>query len=114
MSASRLFGALLFGALLHFAATSEGDVWVESNFHKNSDGWTVLNTEKSRRAPAPKLEVDQSGQRIKSGDEGDVAWYFSAPAKFLGDRSNFYHGTLEYTLVYFHIHRLMLFGRAWC
>ena len=44
------------------------------------------------------LSVDRSSQRIKSGDDGDVVWYWVAPEKFLGDQRSFFHGVLHYTL----------------
>lgn len=96
-----IFAAFLVLAGFQTAHTSTGDVLLESRFLRDADGWfvTVENgNKKTNLVPSP-LEFDRISKKIKSSDQGDLPWYFTAPNKYLGDKSSFYHGTLEFTLV---------------
>ena len=80
------------------ARAAPGDVLVESKFTRGSDDWFTGVESQREDGPAVALEVDRGAQRIKGGDMGDLAWYFLAPPKFLGDQRSFFHGALQYQL----------------
>ena len=93
---------MLFLLIAPCTQADTGDVLLESRFQRDSDGWfvTVENgNKKTTLVPSP-LQFDRETKKIKSGDQGDLPWYFTAPNKYLGDKSSFYHGGLEFSLVY--------------
>jgi hypothetical protein len=98
----RIISTALLLAGLHTAHASTGDVLLESRFLRDADGWfvTVENWNKKANLVPSALEFDRISKKIKSADQGDLPWYFTAPNKYLGDKSSFYHGTLEFTLVF--------------
>jgi alkaline phosphatase D len=86
--------------MIDFIKAENGDILVESQFLRDTDGWFVtVEGGQTKLLTALPVEFDRVSRKIKSGDQGDLAWYFSAPQKFLGDQSSFYHGTLEFNLV---------------
>jgi hypothetical protein len=64
---------------------------VKSDFRFGEDGWTIIGGIEGMHAP----------MLLKGVDEGSKEWFFSAPADYLGDRSNLYGGTLSYRLGFF-------------
>ncbi|EKX52700.1 hypothetical protein GUITHDRAFT_101858 [Guillardia theta CCMP2712] len=72
-----------------------GDILVESAFFRDADGWYATWDGKLVGNPI-QLDVDRVTQRIKGVDKGNVYWYFTAPAKFLGDKRAFMNGVLQY------------------
>eukprot|EP00960_Hanusia_phi_P013581 397779-Hanusia_phi.AAC.1 len=79
------------------ALGSPGDILMESAFFRDTDGWYATWDGKLEGRPI-QLEVDRVSQRAKGVDNGNVFWYFTAPAKFLGDRRTFMNGVLQYNL----------------
>mmetsp|Transcript_103564 Transcript_103564/g.167033 ORF Transcript_103564/g.167033 Transcript_103564/m.167033 type:complete len:1101 (+) Transcript_103564:87-3389(+) len=86
------------GCMTGRADGAPGDVLIESRFTRDMDDWYTDIESQREDAPTVKLELDRGAQRIKSGDMGDVAWYFKAPQKFLGDQRSLFHGVLQYEL----------------
>ncbi len=84
-----------------WARSLPGDILIESRFLRDEDGWYTGIESQRLDGPAVPLELDRGAQRIKSGDMGDVAWYFIAPNKFLGDQRSLFHGALQYQLGHF-------------
>ena len=64
---------------------------VKSNFRFGEDGWTIIGGIEGMHAP----------MMLKGVDKGSDEWFFSAPADYLGDRAQFYGGTLTYRLGFF-------------
>jgi len=102
-----LIAAILFNAFISSAAAwpkpgfespaAEPVVLAESTFDANADGWTVFN---DGSAPAYYASggVGNSGY-IRSTDQGQgTYWYWNAPAKFLGNLSTAYNGSLSFYL----------------
>jgi len=89
------------GCIAGRAGAAPGDVLVESRFARDFDDWYTGVESQREDGPAVKLELDRGAQRIKSGDMGDLAWYFIAPQKFLGDQRSLMHGVLQYQLGHF-------------
>ena len=83
------------------ARAAPGDVLAESRFTRGADDWYTHVESQREDGPAVALELDRGAQRIKGGDMGDLAWYFVAPPKFLGDQRSFFHGALQYQLGHF-------------
>ena len=85
---------------IEFTNAEAGDILAESQFTRDTDGWFVtVEGGQTKVLTALPVEFDRVSKKIKSGDLGDLAWYFAAPQKFLGDQSSFYHGSLEFNLV---------------
>ena len=63
-------GLVLFTAL--------GDEMARSDFHWGAEDWEVFGP--------GQLKLYEKGGVLYGSDVGRTVWYFSAPAKFLGDK----------------------------
>ncbi len=66
-----------------------GEVLVESSFEQDAEGWTIIgDAQGSSGTPAYEGTDGNPGGCIRADDDsiGDT-WYFTAPASYLGDRS---------------------------
>ena len=70
-----------------------------SNFNTDIEGWTVIGDAGNVVQPIYNASGGNPGGFISSKDEGtDGTWYFSAPSKFLGNKSWFYGQFLKFEL----------------
>ncbi len=83
---SLVFSIFLLGNTPLFAAS------VESTFSGGTEGWTIVDN--GDNAPP----VARNGAIHGKEDEGDIDWFYVAPAKFLGDKSGFHGGTISFYL----------------
>ena len=65
-----------------------GDGVVVSDFLRSADGWTAAGPH------AAQVELLHAPMLVEGRDSGELSWFFSAPAKFLGDQSQMYGGAL--------------------
>ena len=61
---------------------------VVSDFLRSADGWTAAGPH------AAQVELLHAPMLVEGRDSGELSWFFSAPAKFLGDQSQMYGGAL--------------------
>ena len=95
-----------------FTEANTGDILLESHFLRDADGWFVtVEGGKTKAATSMPVDFDRISKKIKSGDQGDVTWYFTAPNKYHGDKSSLYHGIMEFGLVciYLCAHETLVF-----
>lgn len=94
--ASRIACALwLFALAALAAAPCRADPIVLSNFDADADGWTVVNDNST--AVTWFATGGNPGGHIRNTDGlGGATWFFVAPAKFLGNQSAAYGGTLTF------------------
>jgi hypothetical protein len=71
--------AIILASLVGVALAASGDVVEESRFVKGAEGWTI--TVDGKGAADGQAQHERGMKRIKGGDTGDVAWYFTAPEK---------------------------------
>ncbi len=70
-----------------------------SNFNTDSEGWAIVGDGGGLVQPVYNTAGGNPGGFISSKDEGTGAtWYFSAPNKFLGNKSWFYGQNLRFDL----------------
>lgn len=76
---------------------------VQSTFDSDLDGWQVVNLDNSTPPALAETWVPtynptggNPGGYISSQDVGNWTFYFSAPSKFLGDRSSAYGGCVYF------------------
>jgi gliding motility-associated-like protein len=70
-----------------------------SGFNTNDEGWTVIGDAGNTVRPIYNTTGGNPGGFISSKDEGtNGTWYFSAPRKFLGNKSWFYGRSLQFQL----------------
>jgi hypothetical protein len=78
---------------------TQAHVIAESTFDVNDEGWEVY--EGTTHYPSA-IQWSATGGNpdghVYSADPGDGAFYFKAPAKFLGDRSCAFNGTISWDL----------------
>jgi len=78
------------------STTNTDLVLVSSTFDKDSDGWTVKG---GGEGPYYMTSGGNPGGYIYGKDGGPTGdWYWTAPPKFLGDRSDAYGGVLFFVL----------------
>eukprot|EP00292_Cryptomonas_paramecium_P009525 CAMPEP_0113710112 /NCGR_PEP_ID=MMETSP0038_2-20120614/29963_1 /TAXON_ID=2898 /ORGANISM="Cryptomonas paramecium" /LENGTH=258 /DNA_ID=CAMNT_0000636107 /DNA_START=161 /DNA_END=933 /DNA_ORIENTATION=+ /assembly_acc=CAM_ASM_000170 len=95
--ASRLFGnfrlcvALVFiGMMLPRSESAHGDEMARSDFHFGAEDWEVFGP--------GRLKLQERTGVLYGSDNGKTVWYFSAPAKFLGDKSFAHNGKFSFRL----------------
>lgn len=77
------------------SAPCRADPIVLSNFDTDAEGWTVVNDNST--AVTWVSTGGSPGGHIRNTDgRTGISWYFNAPAKFLGDQSAAYGGTLTF------------------
>lgn len=72
-----------------------------SDFNTDSEAWLITGDAQTGSSDPTYNEsggVDDSGYISADDDEHGGTWYFEAPEKFLGDKSSYFGGTLEYWL----------------
>ena len=70
-----------------------------SSFNTDTEGWMIVGDGGGVIAPTYNTTGGNPGGFISSRDEGTgETWYFSAPRKFLGNKSWFYGQTLRFNL----------------
>eukprot|EP00291_Cryptomonas_curvata_P007679 CAMPEP_0172199690 /NCGR_PEP_ID=MMETSP1050-20130122/28841_1 /TAXON_ID=233186 /ORGANISM="Cryptomonas curvata, Strain CCAP979/52" /LENGTH=77 /DNA_ID=CAMNT_0012876767 /DNA_START=45 /DNA_END=275 /DNA_ORIENTATION=- len=58
-----------------FIKAETGDILVESQFTRDTDGWFVtVEGGQTKVLTALPVEFDRVSKKIKSGDKGDLAW----------------------------------------
>lgn len=89
------FGSLMLGFILLSAPAS---AQITSTFDTDDEGWTAIDHD-SGPIPTYVSENGNPGGFIQVEDGvGGTATYFVAPAKFPGNRSAYYGGTLQFDL----------------
>jgi len=74
---------------------------ITSTFETDDDGWQITGDAQGGAA-VPNYETSQGNPAPSISATDDVqggVWYFKAPGKFLGDKSGFYGGTLQFDLM---------------
>jgi hypothetical protein len=89
-------GALAFAATVALAGQASAATTVSSTFDTDADGWAFGAWQSVGGTPQP-VTYDASAGRI-SKIHGFGGWGFIAPLKFLGEKSEFIGGTLEFDL----------------
>jgi hypothetical protein len=79
-SACRLAGILILASWIVCCDAANGDVLEETKFLRGPEGWTI-SVEGGKGKTKIDLEHDKGMKRIVGGEQGDVLWYFVAPAK---------------------------------
>ena len=81
-------------------ATGDEGVVASSTFETDEDGWRITGDAQGDGTAPDYLESGGSpGGHICANDNvAGGTWYFSAPAKFLGDRAGAYGGTLAFDI----------------
>jgi alkaline phosphatase D len=88
--------ALAAGLMLTAAARADVTILASSTFDNDAEGWTTLN---DARNFAWTASGGNPGGSIGAADMGTgETWYYVAPAKFLGDQSAAFGGTLSYEI----------------
>jgi len=76
---------------------------IVSNFTRGVDDWKIEGDAKGGRGLIPNFSRDNgvkdSGYIYAIDDATDGVWYFVAPSKYLGDKSKFFNGKLEFYLI---------------
>jgi hypothetical protein len=67
--------------------------WIVSDFSTGTEGWEIVG---GAVGPTWTSHEGNPPGSISAEGEGLAGWYFHAPAKFYGNRSNFYGRTLRY------------------
>jgi hypothetical protein len=84
----------LLGAILLAAGFAQADIIC--NFTSGNESWTSNITGQARGWADSVGSGTPKGSYRVFNDNTSAAWYFVAPAKFLGDKSGFYGGKLIY------------------
>ncbi|WP_222919497.1 alkaline phosphatase D family protein [Natrinema sp. SYSU A 869] len=69
---------------------------VESTFDEDGDGWLISQNGGSNHPVYRESGGNSGGHVSDEENQGGVAWYYQAPFKFLGDREEFYGGSLSF------------------
>uniref|UniRef100_A0A7S4P007 Laminin IV type A domain-containing protein n=1 Tax=Guillardia theta TaxID=55529 RepID=A0A7S4P007_GUITH len=78
--------------LLHSLSVFALDIagGVSSSFIESSEGWSKVGKDSGS------VKISHAPLMLSGKDDGPNSWWFAAPASFIGDKSNFYGGSLEY------------------
>lgn len=71
--------AVVLASFVAVALAATGDVVEESRFVQGLEGWSI--TVEGKGAADGQAQHERGMKRIKGGDTGNVAWYFTAPQK---------------------------------
>ena len=94
MRKSALESTLLFAVLLFTSNTLVASVI--STFDIDDDGWTVTQITGDGSSWGGQWPVSWSSGYIYKGDVGSGGTLFSAPSKFLGDKSAYIGGSISF------------------
>jgi hypothetical protein len=84
-----------------FGITLQAAGSVRSNFADDDEGWTYYDHTMQPQIPTHLVHGGYFGGYIMGQEHPDINWLaFSAPSKFLGDKTMYAGGTLEYYLWY--------------
>ncbi len=76
---------------------------IPSAFDNDADGWTIVGDAQGgsnlEASYSPFKGLDDSGYIYADDDVAGGVWYFSAPSKYLGNRSAFLGGELSFWLI---------------
>jgi len=76
---------------------------ISSDFVSGVEGWEIEGDAKGSQGVIPNFSeingVGNSGYIYAIDDATDGVWYFLAPSKYLGDKSKFFNGKIEFYLI---------------
>ena len=98
----------LFLVFVTFGCCKEEEVQpsettVESGFENDADGWTIVGDAQGGSnldaSYSPFEGIDNSGYIFADDNVTGGTWYFSAPQKLLGNLSDYFEGTISFSLI---------------
>ncbi len=79
------------GACLVFYRSMVGPILAQSDFQSGDEGWRIIDNGKTR-------PISENGYLSAEDEKAYATYFWSAPAKFLGDKSSAFGGALSFDL----------------